>query len=84
MRMESLARLTEAKRLASDKLTALIEVDPIDQILIQGLEVHNARLKAFIRCKTTQIGRIHDHESSHMSMPYISVSKEEPGTRPLI
>ena len=84
MRMESLSHLTEAKRLALDKVIALIGVDPIDQILTQGPEVLNARFVAFVRCETTLIGRIHDHKLSHMSMPYISVSKEERGNHPLI
>ena len=47
--MKSLAHLTEAQRLARYKLTALIGVDQIDQIMTQGSEVLNARLETFVR-----------------------------------
>ena len=83
MRLESLAHLSDALRLVLDKLTALIGVNRIHQIMAQGREVINKRLETFMRNEITLIGQVHDHVASVMPTRYFSVSKEESKTRPL-
>ena len=74
--MECFAHLYEVQKLALNKLKALIEVDQIDYIMVQGSEVLNARLEAFMRYETTLIGQVHDYVASVMPTRYISMSKE--------
>ena len=81
--MEDLSHLSEAQRLALDKLTALVGIDKINHILAQGLEELQARLEAFMRYEATLLGQIHDHVASAMPTRYISISEKEPRARPL-
>ena len=54
--MEDLSHLSEAQRLALDKLTALVGIEQISDIVAQGLEELQARLEAFMRYEATLIG----------------------------
>ena len=47
--MESQAHISEAQRLALDKLRELIGIKQIDHIVAQGPEVFNARQVAFMQ-----------------------------------
>ena len=49
--MESLSHLTEAQRLALDKIGVLIGIEQIDHIVTWGRKVLNARLEAFVQIK---------------------------------
>ena len=61
MRMESLARFTDAQWLVLDKLTASIGIEQIDQIMAQGPEVLNVRLEILMRYETMMIGQVYDN-----------------------
>ena len=61
MRMESLARFTDAQWLVLDKLTASIGIDQIDQIMAQGPEVLNVRLQILMRYAKKIFGQIYDN-----------------------
>ena len=74
-RMEDLSYLSEAQRLALDKLTALVGIDQINHIVAQGPEELQARLEAFMRYEATLIGQVHDHVASAMPTRYIPISE---------
>ena len=51
--MEDLYHLSEAQRLALEKLTALLRIDQINHIVAQGPEELQTRLEAFMRYEAT-------------------------------
>ena len=62
--MEDLSHISEAQRLALNKLTALVSIDQNNHIVTQSSEVLHARLKAFMRYKAALIGHVYDHVAS--------------------
>ena len=72
--MEDLSHLSEAQRLALDKLTARVGIDQINHVVAQGPEVLHARLEAFMRYEAALIGEVHDHVASAMPTHYIPQS----------
>ena len=81
--MENLFYLSEAQRLALNKVTALMGIDQIDHIVAQGSEVLHSRLEAFMHYEATLIGQVYDHVASALPTRYIPISKVEPKARPL-
>ena len=72
--MEDLSYLSEAQRLALDKLTALIGIEQIDHMVAQGPDELQARIQAFMRYEAALIGH---HVASAMPTRYIPISKVE-------
>ena len=81
--MEDLSHLSEAQRLALDKLTALVRINQINHIVTQGSDELNARLDTFMRYDAALIGPAHDHVASAMPTCYIPMSEVEPRALPL-
>ncbi|CAI5704679.1 unnamed protein product [Peronospora farinosa] len=84
--MENQNHLSEAQRLALDKLSAFVGPDQIEALLAQGHEVLNARLEAFMRYEATLLGQVHDQAASAAPIQYIPVpvTDAEPKARPLV
>ena len=75
--------LSEAQHLALDKLTALVGIEQINYIMVQGPDELQARFDAFMRYEAAFIGQIHDHVASVMPTRYTPVTEEDTKARPL-
>ena len=84
LRIEDLSYLSEAQRLALEKLTALVGTDQINHFVAQSFDELQARHEAFMRYEAALIGQVHDHVASAMPTRYILTSEEEPKARSLI
>ena len=84
--MKNQIHLSEAQRLALDKLSAVVGPDQIEVLLSQGPKILNARLEAFMRYEATLLGQVHDQAASAAPIKYVPVpvTDVEPKARPLV
>ena len=81
--MSTQINLSEAQRLALEKLSALIGSDQVKNIVAQGPEVLLARLDAFVSYEATLLGEVHEHVAAAMPR-YMPLLNDEPRARPLV
>ena len=81
--MENQNHLSEAQRLALDKLSAFAGPDQIEALLAQGPEVLNARLETFMHYEATLLGQVHDQAADASTFRYLC-PMQKPKTRPLV
>ena len=84
--MENQIHLSEAQRLALDKLSAFVGPEQIETLLDQGPEKLIARLEAFMHYEATLLGQVHDQAASAAPIQYVPVpvTDVEPKARPLV
>ena len=82
--METVANLSEAQRLALDKLKALVGNEQVEYILAQGPDVLRARLDAFTHFESTLIGQVPDQLASVMPTRYVHIPDIDPKARTLV
>ena len=81
--MSTPINLSEAQRLALEKLSALIGSDQVENIVAQGPEVLMARLEAFLSYEVTLLAQVHEHVAAAMPR-YMPLPNDEPRARPLV
>ena len=84
--MENQIHLSDAQRLALDKLSAFVGPEQIETLLAQGPEKLIARLEDFMRYEATLLGQVHDQAAIAAPIQYVpvSVTDVEPKARPLV
>uniref|UniRef100_A0AAV1UJA2 Retrotransposon gag domain-containing protein n=1 Tax=Peronospora matthiolae TaxID=2874970 RepID=A0AAV1UJA2_9STRA len=81
--MENSTPLSEAQKVALDKLTASLGPEYVEFLVSQGPEVLNARVESFMQYEATLLGQVQDQIESAMPTRYVSVPDEEAKPRPL-
>uniref|UniRef100_A0AAV1U985 Retrotransposon gag domain-containing protein n=1 Tax=Peronospora matthiolae TaxID=2874970 RepID=A0AAV1U985_9STRA len=81
--MENITPLSEAQKVALDKLTASLGPEYVEFLVSQGPEVLNARVESFMQYEATLLGQVQDQIASAMPTRYVSVPDEEAKPRPL-
>uniref|UniRef100_A0AAV1TRX0 Gag-pol polyprotein n=1 Tax=Peronospora matthiolae TaxID=2874970 RepID=A0AAV1TRX0_9STRA len=81
--MENPTPLSEAQKVALDKLTAYLGPKYVEFRVSQGPEVLIARVESLMQYEETLLGQIQDQIASAMPTRYVSVQDEEAMPRPL-
>ena len=82
MRMENPIPLSEAQKVALDKLTASLGPEHVEFLVSQGPEVVTACVEGFLQYEASLLGQFQDQMASAMPTRYVSVPDEEAMPRP--
>uniref|UniRef100_A0AAV1UQI7 Retrotransposon gag domain-containing protein n=1 Tax=Peronospora matthiolae TaxID=2874970 RepID=A0AAV1UQI7_9STRA len=81
--MENSTTLSEAQKVALDRLTASLGPEYVEFLVSQGPEVLNARVESFMQYEATLLVQVEDQIASAMPTRYLSVPDKEAKPRPL-
>ena len=75
--------LSEAQKVALDKLTASLGPEYVEFLVSQGPEVLTAHVEGFLKYEASLLGQVQDRMASATPTRYVSVTDEEARPRPL-
>ena len=81
--MENPTPLSEAQKVALDKLTASLGPEYVELLVWQGPEVLTARVEGFLQYEASLLRQVQDQMASAMPTRYVSVPDEEARPSPL-
>ena len=81
--METPTPLSDAQKVALDKLTVSLGPEYVEFLVSQGAEVLTARVEGFLQYEASLLGQVQDQMASAMPKSYVSVPDEEARPRPL-
>ena len=71
--MEKPTPLSEAQKVALDKLAASLGPEYVEFLVAQGPDVLNARLEGFLQYEATLLGQVQDQVASAMPTRFVAV-----------
>ena len=81
--MEQSTPLSEAQKVALDKMTAAVCPEYVEFLAAQGSDALNARVETFMQYETALLGQVQNQEASAMPTSYVTMPPEEAKPRPL-
>ena len=81
--MEQSTPLSEAQKVALDKLTAAVGPEYVEFLAAQGPDVLNARVETFMQYETALLMQVQNQVASAMPTRYVAMPPEEAKPRPL-
>ena len=81
--MDQSTPLSDAQKVALDKLTAAVGPAYVDLLAAQGPDVLNTRVETFMQYETALVGKVQNQVASAMPTRYVAMPQEEAKPRPL-